>query len=81
MWQYQNVIINHEFCKDAIDRAIERFKREPIACNLIAYRIAGAKARKDIRLRNKYCWRKYVSKMNSQALFKSVCLCICSYGS
>ena len=58
-----------DICKDAIkerNRALERFKREPPEGNLDAYRIARAKARRDIRHSKKTSWRNYVSKMNSQ---------------
>ena len=61
-------------CKDVIKertRAFERFKREPTRANLDAYRIARAKARRDIRHSKKPSWRKYVSKMNSQTSVKS----------
>ena len=58
-----------DICKDAIK---ERFKREPTEGNLNAYRIARAKARRDIRHSKKTYWRNYVSKMNSQASVKSV---------
>ena len=62
-------------CKDAIkerNRAIKRYKREPTEGNLNAYRIARAKARRDVRLSKKTSWRNYISKLNSQALVKSV---------
>ena len=62
-------------CKDAIkerNRALERFKREPTEGNLNAYRIARAKACRDIRLSKNISWRNYVSKLNSQASVKSV---------
>ena len=64
-----------DICKDAIkerNRALERFKREPTEGNLNAYRIARAKARRDVRLSKKTSWRNYVSKLNSQASVKSV---------
>ena len=64
-----------DICKDAIkerNRALQRFKREPTEGNLNAYRIARAKARRDIRYSKKTSWRKYVSKMNSQTSVKSV---------
>ena len=64
-----------DICKDAIkerNRALERFKREPTEGNLNAYRIARAKARRDIRLGKKTSWRNYISKLNSQASVKSV---------
>ena len=38
----------------------------------VTYRIARAKARRDIRQSNKTSWRNYVSKMNSQTSVKSV---------
>ena len=50
-------------CKDAIkerNRALERFKREPTGGNLDAYRIAGAKARRNIRHSNETFWRNYI---------------------
>ena len=50
----------------------ERFKREPTEGNLNAYRIARAKAHRDIRHSKKTSWRNYVSKMNSQTSVKSV---------
>ena len=62
-------------CKDAIkerNRALERFKREPTEGNLNAYRIARAKARRNILHSKKTSWRNYVSKMNSQTLVKYV---------
>ena len=62
-------------CKDSIkkcNRAIERFKREPTEGNLNAYRIARAKARRNIQHSKKISWRNYVSKMNSQISVKSV---------
>ena len=43
-----------DICKDAIkerNRALERFKREPTEGNLNAYRIARAKARRDVSVR------------------------------
>ena len=40
--------------------------------NLNAYRIARAKARRDVRLSKKTSQRNYISKLNSQALVKSV---------
>ena len=55
-------------CKDATkerNRALERFKREPTEGNLNAYRIARAKARRDIRHCKKTSSRNYVSNMNS----------------
>ena len=64
-----------DICKDAIkerNRALERFKREPTEGILNAYRIARAKARRDIRHSKKTSWRNYVSKMNSQTSVKSV---------
>ena len=69
-----------DICKDAIKErnktvkltVLERFKREPIEGNLNAYRIARAKARRDIRHSKKTSWRNYVSKMNSQTSVKSV---------
>ena len=64
-----------DICKDAIkerNRALERFKPEPTEGNLNAYRIARAKARRDIRHSIKTSWRNYVSKMNSQTSVKSV---------
>ena len=63
-----------DICKDAIkerNMALERFKREPTEGNLNAYRIARAKARRDIRLSKKTSWRNYISKMNSQTSVKS----------
>ena len=54
------------------NRALERFKREPIEGNLNAYRIARAKARIYIRHSKNTAWRNYVSKMNSQTSIKSV---------
>ena len=65
-----------DICKDVIkerNRALERFKRELTEGNLDAYRIARAKARRDIRHSKKTSWRNYVSKMNSQTSVKSVC--------
>ena len=62
-------------CKDAMkehNRALERFKLEPTGGNLDAYRIARAKARRDIRHGKKTSWRKYVSKMNDQTSVKDV---------
>ena len=64
-----------DICKDAIkerNRALGRIKREPTEGNLNAYRIARAKARRDVRLSKKTSWRNYVSKLNSQASVKSV---------
>ena len=64
-----------DICKNEIKesyRAIERFKREPTKSNLNSYRIARAKARRDIRHSKKTYWRNYVSKMNSQTSVKSV---------
>ena len=64
-----------DICKEAIkerNRALERFKHEPTESNLNAYRIARAKARRDIRYGKKTSWRNYVSKMNSQTSVKSV---------
>ena len=64
-----------DICKDAIkerNRALERFKGEPTEGNLNAYRVARAKARRDVRLSKKTSWRNYVSKLNSQASVKSV---------
>ena len=64
-----------DICKDAIkerNRALERFKREPSEGNLNAYRIAKAKARRDVWLSKKTSWRNYISKLNSQASVKSV---------
>ena len=64
-----------DICKDAIkerNRALERFKREPTEGNLNAYRIARAKARRDVRFSKKTSWRNYVSKLNSQTSVKSV---------
>ena len=54
------------------NRALERFTREPTEGNLNAYRIARAKARRDIRHSKKTSWRNYVSKMNYQTSVKSV---------
>ena len=65
-----------DICKDVIkerNRVPERFKRELTEGNLNAYRIARAKARRDIRHSKKTFWRNYVSKMNSQTSVKSVC--------
>ena len=64
-----------DICKDAIkerNRVLERFQREPTEGNLNAYRIARAKARRDIRQSKKTSWRNYVSEMNSQTSVKSV---------
>ena len=64
-----------DICKNAIkdyNRAHERFKREPTKGNLNSYRIARAKARKDIRHSKEISWRNYISKMNSQTSVKSV---------
>ena len=64
-----------DICKDAIkehNRALEMFKCEPTEGKLNAYRIARAKARRDIQLSKKTSWRNYVSKMNSQRSVKSV---------
>ena len=64
-----------DLCKNAIkdrNRTLERFKREPTEGNLNAYRIARAKARRDIRHSKNTSWRTYVSKMNSQTSVKSV---------
>ena len=50
-----------DICKDAIkerNRALERFKREPTEGNLNVYRVARAKARKDIRLSKKTSWNQ-----------------------
>ena len=62
-----------DICKDAIkerNRALERFKLEPTEGNLNTYRIARAKARRDIRHSKKTSWRNYVSKMNRLNLFE-----------
>ena len=62
-------------CKDAIkerNRALERFKREPTEGNMNVYRIAKAKASRDVRLSKATSWRNYISKLNSQASVKSV---------
>ena len=64
-----------DICKDATkerNRALERFKREPTEGILNAYRIARAKARRDVRLSKKTSWRNYISKLNFQASVKSV---------
>ena len=64
-----------DICKDAIkecNRALERFKHEPTKGNLNAYRVARAKACRDVRLGKKTSWRNYISKLNSQASVKSV---------
>ena len=64
-----------DICKDVIKErsmALERFKREPTEFNLNAYRIARAKARRDIRHIKKTSWRNYISKVNSQASVNSV---------
>ena len=64
-----------DICKDAIkecNRALEMFKRESTEGNLKTYRIARAKARRDIRHTKKTSWRNYVSNMNSQTSVKSV---------
>ena len=64
-----------DICKDAIkerNRALERFEREPTEGNLNAYRVARAKARRNVRLSKKTSWRNYISKLNSQASVKSV---------
>ena len=53
-----------DICKDAIkerNRALERFKREPTEGNLNAYRVARAKAHRDVRLSKKTSWRNYFS--------------------
>ena len=54
------------------NRVLEMFKREPTEGNLNAYRIARAKARRDVRLSKKISWRNYISKLNSQASVKTV---------
>ena len=64
-----------DICKDAIkerNRALETFKREPTEGNLNDYRVARAKARRDVRLSKKTSLRNYISKLNSQASVKSV---------
>ena len=64
-----------DICKDAIKKrngALEMFKRELTEGNLNAYRIARAKARRNVRLSKKTSWRNYISKLNSQASIKSV---------
>ena len=52
-----------------LNRTIERFKREPTEGYLNAFRIARARAHRDIRdsntVKKKTSWRNYVSKMNS----------------
>ena len=53
-----------DICKDAIKER-NRFKREPTEGNLIVYRIAKAKASRNIRHSKIIYWRNYVSKMNS----------------
>jgi len=54
------------------NRVLERFKREPTRDNLNDYKIARAKARREIRQSKKSSWRNYVSKLNSQTSTKSV---------
>ena len=64
-----------DICKGAIkesNRALVKFQRKPTEGNLNAYRIARAKARRDIRHSKKTSWRNYVSEMNSQTSVKSV---------
>ena len=53
-------------------RALKRFKCEPTMDNLDDYRIARAKARRDIRHSKKTSWINYVSKINSKTSVKSV---------
>ena len=68
-------VIISDICKDATkehNRALKRFKRGPTEGNLNAYRIARAKACRDVRLSKKTSWRNYISKLNSQASVKSV---------
>ena len=50
----------------------EERETEPTEGNLNAYRIARAKARRDVRLSKKISWRNYISKLNSQASVKYV---------
>jgi len=54
------------------NRVLERFKREPTKDNLNSFKIARAKARREIRQSKKSSWRNYVSKLNSQTSCKSV---------
>ena len=56
-------------CKDVTkkdNRALERMKPKTTEDNTNAYRIAKAKARRDILHSKETIWRNYVSKMNSQ---------------
>jgi len=65
----------NDTCKNVIkerNRVLERFKREPTKDNLNSYRIARAKARREIRQSKRSSWRNYVSKLNSQTSVKSV---------
>ena len=67
-------------CKDVTkerSRALQRFKCEPTMDNLDDYRIARAKARRDIRHSKKTSWRNYISKINSKTSVKSVWNRIC----
>ena len=64
-----------DICKDAIkerNKALERFKREPTEGKLNDYRVARAKACRDVRLSKKTSWSNYISKLNSQASVESV---------
>ena len=60
-----------DICKDAIkecNRAFERFKLEPTKGNLNTYRIARAKARRDIQHSKKTSWRKLMTLHGSMGL-------------
>ena len=76
--QYQrrfNKLWFYDICKDAIKERTSPSRGSNVnqpCCNLNAYRIPTAKARRDIRRSRKTSWRNYVSKMNSQISFKSV---------
>ena len=64
-----------DICKDTIkeyNMTLERFKHESTKGNLNTYRIAGAKACRDVQHSKKRYWRNYVSKMNYQTFVKSV---------
>ena len=76
--QYQNVSINHDFLTSA--KMQSKSTTGPLRGsnvnqpegNLNAYGITRAKACRDVRLSKKTSWRNYISKLNSQALVKTV---------
>ena len=61
-------------CKQSIrdrKKALRIFKQHPTQDNLSSFRVARAKARRNVRQSKKESWQKYVSRLNSRTSVKA----------